>query len=111
MRLIDADVLMEYVRNRDYQLVSRMGCVDKGMFTDGICQSINTQSTVDAVPVVRCKDCRFAEKYVRMDGKIGCYCNLRTRTFTLGVNQEHRFTTVEEVDDFCSHGERRNDDA
>ena len=51
-RLIDADAMMKYIRNHDYQLVSRMGCVDKGMFTDGIEHGINIQPTVDAVEVV-----------------------------------------------------------
>ena len=48
-RLIDAYALMQYIRNHDYQLVSRMGCVDKGMFTDGIEHGINIQPTVEAV--------------------------------------------------------------
>ena len=48
-RLIDADALMKYIRNHDYQLVSRMGCVDKGMFTDGIEHGINIQPAVEVV--------------------------------------------------------------
>ena len=50
--LIDANALMAYIHNHDYELVSRMGCVDKGMFTDGIEHGINIQPTVDAVEVV-----------------------------------------------------------
>lgn len=52
MKLIDASALMEYIHNHEYELVSRMGCVDKGMFTDGIEHGINIQPAVDATPVV-----------------------------------------------------------
>ena len=55
MKLIDDSALMEYIHNHDYELVSRMGCVDKGMFTDGIEHAINIQPAVDAVEVVHGK--------------------------------------------------------
>lgn len=95
---------MEYIHNHDYELVSRMECVDKGMFTYGIEHGINIQQTVDAVEVVRCKECQHSKLPAVLTQKYGepgtltCHnwhspCNKRN------VNQ----------DDFCSYGERRTD--
>ena len=45
MRLIDADALVtEYYKNPSYK---------------NLCTAINTAPTIDAVQVVRCKDCRW----------------------------------------------------
>ena len=56
-RLIDADALMDVIRQHEYRLATRQGSIDYGMFTLGIQQAVDEQLTVDAVPVVRCKDC------------------------------------------------------
>lgn len=53
MRLIDADVLMEEVNReiREYMLTEK-----------GICSLIRNAPTIDAVEVVRCRDCRWYDK-------------------------------------------------
>lgn len=51
---------------------------------------------VDAVPVVRCKDCRFSDWYTAVDGKRYCYC------------MEHDSSGHQEMD-FCSYGEKDGD--
>ena len=79
-RLIDADALMNYIRNHDYQLVSRMGCVDKGMFTDGIEHGINIQPTVDAVEVVHGEWSTIEDDYT---GLVALQCSV--------CNQEYWF--------------------
>ena len=56
-RLIDADALMDVIKQHEYRLATKQGAIDYGMFTLGIQQAVDEQSTVDAVPVVRCKDC------------------------------------------------------
>ena len=56
-RLIDADALMDVIRQHEYRLATKQGSIDYGMFTLGIQQAVDEQSTIDAVPVVRCKDC------------------------------------------------------
>ena len=63
MRLIDADTLKETVHAHDYVLIDRTNSTDKGMFTVGIMQAIDEQPTIDAVPVVRCKDCIYYDGY------------------------------------------------
>lgn len=64
---------------------------------------------VDAVEVVRCKDCRWAKSYERCDGEIGFYCHFCGNSFTYGELWERLFTPIKEKDDFCSYGERRDE--
>lgn len=52
MKLIRDEELLTYIKNHDYELVSRMGCVDRGMFTDGIEHAINVQEAVEVMEVV-----------------------------------------------------------
>ena len=56
---------------------------------------INNQPTVDAVEVVRCKDC----KHSRVASFGERYCN-RDKTVELGELKE---------DDFCSYGEKKGE--
>lgn len=90
MRLIDADKI-SYFWHQDCN----------GRFHEGVTMQsmIDAVPTVDAVEVVRCKDCRFYEQgveYYHYDG-IGAkdVCRLYKRQM--------------QEDDFCSYGERRND--
>ena len=67
----------------------------KGCTLDGLqkaSQIIFTTPTVDAVEVVRCKDCEH--RYVATSGVIFC-----TQHLTMSAND----------DDFCSCGERKGD--
>ena len=66
--------------------------------------------TVDAVEVVRCKECRFAKPYERMDGKTGYYCQFCGHSFKYGTNWERLYNPIKESDDFCSYGERKDGD-
>lgn len=53
--------------------------------------------TVDAVPVVRCKDCRFSTWYDAADGVKRCFCD---RHGSAGHTEK----------DFCSYAEREEMD-
>lgn len=93
-RLIDADALLEdgirvsYAYNNDGIILIPMGEVR---------QSIKNAPTIDAVPVVRCKDCE----------------NWDTDWGPAGAEDGEHFCLVfaytSRPDDFCSHGERRCD--
>lgn len=81
MRLIDADALprhkqLEAFGNGQYEDVEVVYGND-----------IDNAPTIDAEPVVRCKDCK------QYNGKIECGCGILT-----------------EPDDFCSYGERKDDE-
>lgn len=79
MRLIDADELMkEFEANGTWWEQARL----------------EEAPTVDAVPVVRCKDCKYAGG-TTIDGDIEIFCKY-SRAYFL-------------KDSFCSYGERKDD--
>lgn len=94
MRLIDADELIKTIKANHYQLKSHLNSTDYGMFTIGIQYAINEQTTFDAVPVVRCKDCEFWQD------NNGGY-----------PHEDCRWEKDETPDenDFCSYGEKREE--
>ena len=86
MRLIDADKIADFVCSvcgGDCDVQHRSGCIERN-YTE---QCAKEMPTVDAVPVVRCKDCQYADSF-----------------------SECRFVSwYNNKDDFCSRGERRED--
>ena len=70
-RLIDADALMDVIRQHEYRLATKQGSIDYGMFTLGIQQAVDEQPTVDAVPVSeleKLRDHLYAEDLIFMRG-------------------------------------------
>ena len=105
-RLIDADALMDVIRQHEYRLATRQGSIDYGMFTLGIQQAVDEQPTVDAVPVVRCRECKHhrdkneqEQKYLVEDILI-CTSPDATDDCWNSVWPDH----------FCSYGERKGGD-
>ena len=97
MRLIDADALMDVIRQHEYRLATKQGAIDYGMFTLGIQQAVDEQPTVDAVEVVRCKDC----KHYKPQKKSAHWENR--------ANYCYRIVTIKTRPyDFCSYGERKD---
>lgn len=90
MRLIDADALLNYegkCYDEDDHLLYAVGT-----------RTIMRMPTIDAVPVVRCKDCKRFKRY-------GIF-----RGYTIGLCEEDAgHPRSVELDDFCSHGERGRD--
>ena len=95
-RLIDANALLEKM-----EYTSTDVCADYG---DGFCEHgystplfrlmVSETPTVDAVEVVRCKDCEYCTKY-----PAGYFCYDPRDEYADGVKVK--------ADDFCSYGERR----
>ena len=81
MRLIDSDFLKEHIK----KYTSVFAKYD----WREICEMLNDAPTVDAVPVVRCKDCVY---------------------FWDGVCTAHTDAICTDENEFCSWGERREDD-
>ena len=92
MRLIDADSLMDFIRQHEYHLATKQGSIDYGMFTLGIQQAVDEQQTIDAVPVVRCRECKY---------RFGNNCHSKNGCPIIDAN------IWMDDDDFCSHGERK----
>lgn len=96
MRLIDADALSDYLDddppyNRTGSDAEIQAEADWEQFR-GI---INVQPTVDAVPVVRCKDCR---DYDMASG----FCRRHSQYYDSGMSWD-----IFREDDFCSYGKRK----
>ena len=82
-RLVDADVFI-----RD---LTAMKSVYDAIALDGMIKALNEAPTVDAMEVVRCRDCKHCDpENLRCDHPMGTNLPL------------HR-----KPDDFCSYGERR----
>ena len=84
MRLIDADKFILALMD------ASLSSVDE----DTILDLVDSVPTVDAVPVVRCKDCKYAyiNSYSAASGNAICSTS----------------ANVTQQDDFCSYGERRD---
>jgi hypothetical protein len=91
MRLIDADSLLEELRKMEVISPDR-----KDLFTGpariAVFGRIGEQPTIDAVPVVRCGECK------NYDGEFRC------KWFTF---DQEGMPVFMQADDFCSYGERK----
>ena len=81
MRLIDADALPKYT---GYALSA-----------DEVATAVDTAPTIDAVPVVRCKDCVYYQDNNDGYPRDGC---------------RWRSDETPDADDFCSFAERKDND-
>ena len=88
MRLIDADAFLE-----------RMSRTDRFF---GVAFDINDAPTVDAVPVVRCRDCKHCRNLPNG------LCYLYTEPYDNERGYKGEAVCVE-PDDYCSCGERKTD--
>ena len=83
MRLGDLDALFREIKNSDWLPHERIEAM----------KMVRKQPTIDAVPVVRCKDCKYWQD------NNGGYPNDECRW---GKNE------TPDADDFCSYGERKD---
>ena len=104
MRLIDADVF-DAIINDD-------GTIDV-YATETARNAMLSMPTVDAVPVIRCKDCIHAVEY--LEGKYLCYRS----GGRIWYKRDHNGGCLCETggglynsqpEDYCSRAERRNDE-
>ena len=64
--------------------------------------------TADVVEYVRCKDCKKWEHYENTSG--AGYCHNKKFCFTYNAKFDNEFTPVTMPDDYCSYGERRENE-
>ena len=91
MRLIDANSLQRLFDTLSKDEWNKSAFTSWAMAYEEAKEMVDDEVTVDAVPVVRCKECKFHR---------GGYC--------LGTGH---FDMPTEDDGFCSWGERREDEA
>ena len=107
-RLIDADALMRRLRKRREDFASGWRTLDAMPTNAQIQYHENLECAlivedipfVDAVEVVRCKDCKH---YDNSEGI--CWCKINSKFFPGGVDW-HGFPE----DGFCSYGERKDNE-
>lgn len=90
MRLIDADTLIQKKRKGTIGNIS-------GDFVAGF--DIDTSPTIDAVPVVRCRECKYWRRYTR-----------QWENHCAGECERHRMEGGTYENDFCSYGQRKEAD-
>lgn len=99
MRLIDADALLLHIKDLPTWWADACGVYGRSMkYPEGMfdCEDVvssieNTKPTVDAVPVIRCKNCRF----VRFNTSGTRYCT--NSSGLAGIMS----------DDFCSYAQKK----
>ena len=102
-RLIDANALLRHKRKMS-------GAEFGGEFWDEavLASDIKSAPTVDAVEVVRCKDCKYQRKVWIEDKRYkfgGFLCVSCDRNDGIFVSH----TVDGDDNDFCSYGERKNE--
>lgn len=92
MRLIDADALLENIHKKRNPQEGADSTNQRHRYMQflGDCEVIRNAPTVDAVPVVRCKDCKYRNEYG--------YCTMYLAFHHLTGDM-----------DFCSDAERKEE--
>lgn len=102
MRLIDADTLFDFIQKEKAWKQDTMRCprYDQGKYDAfyEMLEIIKRQPTVDAVPVVRCGECKYGWK----NGERSCG---GTWVSTFHCDKRNCDMLTE---DFCNYGERKD---
>ena len=93
MRLIDADELHKDVLNLPDCLNGFSDTYDKAF----ILVLVDEAPTIDAVPITRCKDCKWYKTNYSWNGKEHRVCVIEP------------YEPVRKADDFCSRAERKEE--
>ena len=94
MRLIDADALIPIMKYTTTD--NEIGVFPIRIGFNAIKEVIDESPTIDAVEVVRCKECRYFKKIVERSDSGLCYRDLVASAW--------------KENGYCSRGERRKDD-
>lgn len=112
MRLIDGDAHVQKLRSTyineiftDWDLMDEKDQNIILKLMRGYKDIVYSIPAVDAVPVVRCWDCKHGEPYKRTDGATGYYCHCKYNVFEYG--DRRKYTPVRASDDYCSYGDRK----
>lgn len=90
MRLIDADSLLAKLHNTTFEEDAR----------PAVYRAITEEKAVDAVPVIRCKDCKYFEK-LSFDSAKRCQ-------YYGEIGDDHEWGEIDGKF-FCGHAERREE--
>lgn len=106
MRLIDADVLYQKVKMaRD--AARECGAYEAAIFYDAFCEEVDQMEAVDAVEVVRCKDCKYAVEIEKPYVKNLFVSGAKKCSACRGDSSYGFSESIVNPDDFCNEGERK----
>ena len=96
MRLIDAGALLEnfHKKRKPQEGADNTNQRHRYMQFLGDCEAIRNAPTIDAVPVIRCKDCKFFKPQFNEDGYYTTNC---------------QFSKVAEVNGYCHMAKRKEE--
>ena len=113
MRLIDADAVLALIRpDSEEDIESAMLISDTKRMVRNI---INAQPTVDAVPVVRCRDCVYCVPLDAHSGMNSWYQHCtewhgeETKNVWHKYKKYYKDYSIVEQDGYCVFGERRTE--
>ena len=101
-RLIDADALKSYMDECSKESKFRVYYAYAESF-------INYAPTIDAVPVVRCRECKHSDAECHKDGLRYCMRGIRGDDYN-ETGYVYPLEVVIRDDDFCSYGKRKGGD-
>lgn len=108
MRLIDADEVLAHVK--PYEPSDEMYAVTIGTAIRLIHNAVALAPTIDAVPVVRCRDCAAFEKKGEYPAGMPEYPAGMPYGYCYHWDYEQGMTPNQvDGNDFCSYGERRDE--
>ena len=96
-RLIDADKFRSFL-DRQYHNCHGYSGYKKELYREAlraVKSYVHSEGQIDAVPVVRCKDCKRWERHTEVNRDYG---------------GGRRYSSTMRYDDFCSYGERKGCD-
>lgn len=94
-KLIDADAFKKSVLTDFWEHYTQCHDTDQTSLMDMVMDNLDEQPTIDAVPVVRCRDCiKISPSVTEIKNAVWC------RTFRAYMP----------CDGFCSYGERKDGD-
>lgn len=106
MRLIDADALCRRV-GAVYTIAQGCGAQETAIFYKALQEEVERMETVDAVEVVRCKDCKYAVEIEKPYVKDLFVPGAKKCSACRGDSSYGFSESIVNPDDFCNEGERK----
>ena len=108
-RLIDANALLEHIEGTEWYTINYKGEASHGSPCEEVAwykatdiySAIDNAPTVDAVEVIRCRECEYWNTEEKSYFGTKCRCE---RFSLVGYSENYMLPN-----DFCSYGERRTD--
>lgn len=106
MRLIDANSLCRRIK-AVYEIAQGCGAHETAVFYKALYEEVEQAKTVDAVEVVRCKDCKYAVEIEKPYVKDLFVSGVKKCSACRGDSSYGFSESIVSPDYFCNEGERK----